>query len=143
MRMNLKNKILSIVILPLCLLGIVTIIITLTQTRGSLIEEVKVSLRGTAAATLAAYDQNSGDYMQAENGDVWKGGYNISKSEALLDNIKERSGMDVTFFYGSQRIMSSAKDANGERILGSTGMRCSFSQLFVTWLYMEISSQIR
>lgn len=119
MRMNLKNKILSIVILPLCLLGIVTIIITLTQTRRSLIEEVKVSLRGTAAATLAAYDQNSGDYMQAENGDVWKGGYNISKSEALIDNIKEKSGMDVTFFYGNQRIMSSAKDANGERILGS------------------------
>lgn len=117
--MNLKNKILSIVILPLCLLGIVTIIITLTQTRGSLIEEVKVSLRGTAAATLAAYDQNSGDYMQAENGDVWKGGYNISKSEALIDNIKEKSGMDVTFFYGNQRIMSSAKDANGDRILGS------------------------
>ena len=119
MKMNLRNKILSIVVLPLCLLGIVTIIITITQTRSSLIEEVKDSLRGTAAATLAAYDQNSGEYLKAENGDVWKGGYNISKSDKLLDNIKEQSGMDVTFFYGSQRIMSSAKDANGQRILGS------------------------
>ena len=117
--MNLRNKILSIVVLPLCLLGIITIIITITQTRSSLIEEVKDSLRGTAAATLAAYDQNSGEYLKAENGDVWKGGYNISKSDKLLDNIKEQSGMDVTFFYGSQRIMSSAKDANGQRILGS------------------------
>lgn len=119
MKMNLRNKILSIVVLPLCLLGIVTIIITITQTRSSLIEEVKDSLRGTAAATLAAYDQNSGEYLKAENGDVWKGGYNISKSDKLLDNIKEQSGMDVTFFYGNQRIMSSAKDANGQRILGS------------------------
>ena len=119
MKMNLRNKILSIVVLPLCLLGIITIIITITQTRSSLIEEVKDSLRGTAAATLAAYDQNSGEYLKAENGDVWKGGYNISKSDKLLDNIKEQSGMDVTFFYGSQRIMSSAKDANGQRILGS------------------------
>lgn len=119
MKMNLRNKILSIVVLPLCLLGIVTIIITITQTRSSLIEEVKDSLRGTAAATLAAYDQNSGEYLKAENGDVWKGGYNISKSDKLLDNIKEQSGMDVTFFYGSQRIMSSAKDTNGQRILGS------------------------
>ena len=119
MKMNLRNKILSIVVLPLCLLGIVTIIITITQTRSSLIEEVKDSLRGTAAATLAAYDQNSGEYLKAENGDVWKGGYNISKSDKLLDNIKEQSGMDVTFFYGSQRIMSYAKDAYGQRILGS------------------------
>ncbi|MGN0436384.1 MAG: methyl-accepting chemotaxis protein, partial [Wujia sp.] len=49
----------------------------------------------------------------------WKGGYNISKSESLLDNIKEESGMDVTFFYGDERIMTSAKDSEGNRILGS------------------------
>ena len=119
MRMDLKKKILSVAILPILLLGTVTIIITLTQTKNALINEVKDSLRGTAAATLAAYDQNAGNYLRAENGDVWKGGYNISKSENLLDNIKEKTGMDVTFFYGKERIMTSAKDSNGERILGS------------------------
>lgn len=119
MRMDLKKKILSVAILPILLLGTVTIIITLTQTKKALINEVQDSLRGTAAATLAAYDQNAGNYLRAENGDVWKGGYNISKSENLLDNIKEKTGMDVTFFYGKERIMTSAKDSNGERILGS------------------------
>ena len=119
MRMDLKKKIMSVAILPILLLGTVTIIITLTQTKNALINEVKDSLRGTAAATLAAYDQNAGNYLRAENGDVWKGGYNISKSENLLDNIKEKTGMDVTFFYGKERIMTSAKDSNGERILGS------------------------
>lgn len=119
MRLDLKKKILSVVILPIVLLGLVIIFITMTQVRYSLINEVKDSLKGTASATLAAYDQNTGSYLRAENGDVWKGGYNISKSENLLDNIKEKSGMDVTFFYGSERIMTSAKDASGERILGS------------------------
>ena len=119
MRMDLKKKILSVAILPILLLGTVTIIITLTQTKNALINEVQDSLRGTAAATLAAYDQNAGNYLRAENGDVWKGGYNISKSENLLDNIKEKTGMDVTFFYGKERVMTSAKDSNGERILGS------------------------
>lgn len=119
MRLDLKKKILSVAILPIVLLGLVIIMITMTQVRNSLIDEVKDSLKGTASATLAAYDQNTGSYLRAENGDVWKGGYNISKSENLLDNIKEKSGMDVTFFYGSERIMTSAKDASGERILGS------------------------
>ena len=119
MRMDLKKKILSVAILPILLLGTVTIIITLTQTKNALINEVQDSLRGTAAATLAAYDQNAGNYLRAENGDVWKGGYNISKSENLLDNIKKKTGMDVTVFYGKERIMTSAKDSNGERILGS------------------------
>lgn len=119
MRLNLKSKILSVAVLPILLLGMVSILITLTMVKDSLINEVKNSLKGTAAATLAAYDQNSGEYMMAENGDVWKGGYNISKSESLVDSIKEESGMDVTFFYGSERIMTSAIDSNGERILGS------------------------
>ena len=119
MRMDLKKKILSVAVLPILLLGIVTIIITLTQIKPSLINEVKDSLGGTAAATLAAYNQHSGSYMKTENGDVWKGGYNISKSESLLDNIKEESGMDVTFFYGNERIMTSARDSEGNRILGS------------------------
>ena len=30
------------------------------------------------------------------NGDIWKGGYNISRSDKLLDTIKEKSGMEVT-----------------------------------------------
>ena len=119
MRIDLKKKILSVAVLPVLLLGIVTIVITLTQVKSSLISEVKESLSGTAATTLAAYNQHSGSYLRADNGDVWKGGYNISKSESLLDNIKEESGMDVTFFYGNERIMTSAKDGDGNRILGS------------------------
>ena len=119
MRIDLKKKILSVAVLPVLLLGIVTIVITLTQVKSSLISEVKDSLSGTAATTLAAYNQHSGSYLRADNGDVWKGGYNISKSESLLDNIKEESGMDVTFFYGNERIMTSAKNRDGNRILGS------------------------
>ena len=119
MRIDLKKKILSVAVLPVLLLGIVTIVITLTQVKSSLISEVKDSLSGTAATTLAAYNQHSGSYLRADNGYVWKGGYNISKSESLLDNIKEESGMDVTFFYGNERIMTSAKDRDGNRILGS------------------------
>ena len=69
--------------------------------------------------TLAAYDQNTGDYLQTSNGDIWKGSYNISKSESLVDRIKGNTGMDVTFFYGDTRIMTSAVDAGGNRILNS------------------------
>lgn len=105
--------------MPISVLGIIIVFMSLTFLRNSIINQVENSLRGTAAATLAAYDQNSGTYLVAENGDVWKGGYNISNSEKLLDTIKEKSGMDVTFFYGNKRIMTSIKEQSGERILGS------------------------
>lgn len=117
--MSIKKKILSIVFIPALLLGAISIVLTLTVVRDSLMDEIQEALKGTAAATLAAYDQNTGDYLESGNGDIWKGSYNISRSENLVDRIKENSGMDVTFFYGDKRIMTSAVDENGERILGS------------------------
>lgn len=117
--MNIKQKILSMAVIPVLLLGSISVFLTLTIVKNSLVDEIQEALKGTAAATLAAYDQNTGDYTEGSNGDIWKGGYNVSKSENLVDKIKANSGMDVTFFYGEKRIMTSALDANGERILGS------------------------
>ena len=119
MRLTIRKKLLLCSIFPISVLGIIIVFMSLTFLRNSIINQVENSLRGTASATLAAYDQNSGTYLVAENGDVWKGGYNISNSEKLLDTIKEKSGMDVTFFYGNKRIMTSIKEQSGERILGS------------------------
>ena len=117
--MSIKKKILSITIIPVLLLGIVSIFLTFTTVKGALINQIEEALKGTAAATLAAYDQNTGDYIQTSNGDIWKGSYNISKSESLVDRIKKNTDMDVTFFYGNERIMTSAADSDGNRILGS------------------------
>lgn len=117
--MNLKKKILAITIGPVLILGIITILFTVTMVKNSMMDEIKDALKGTAAATLAAYDQNTGDYLETSNGDIWKGSYNISKSENLVDRIKDNTGMDVTFFYEDKRIMTSATDENGNRILKS------------------------
>lgn len=118
--MNLKKKILAVTIIPVLVLGIVSIILTVTMVKSSVMEQVEEALKGTASSTLAAYDQNAGDYIVTTSGDIWKGSYNVSKSENLVDRIKENTGMDVTFFYGTKRVMTSALDANGERILGSS-----------------------
>ena len=85
---------------PVVLLGLLSIFFMLTTVRSSMMDEIEEGLKGTAAATLAAYDQNTGDYMESSNGDIWKGSYNISRSESLVDRIRDNTGMDVTFFYG-------------------------------------------
>ena len=117
--MTLKKKILSMILLPVLVLGLVVIILSMTVIKGALIREVRLALQSVATATYAAYDQKSGDYVESTNGDVWKGGFNISKSDSIVDTIKEKSGVEVTFFYGDRRIMTSAKDKDGNRILGS------------------------
>lgn len=117
--MSLRKKIMLCALTPVCVLGIIIITIAATSLRHSIIGHVENALKGTAVAVVAAYDQNAGAYMKASNGSVWKGSYNVSKSENLVDEIKEKSGMEITFFFGNQRIMTSALDQEGQRILGS------------------------
>ena len=117
--MSLRKKIMLCALTPVCVLGIIIITIAATSLRHSIIGHVESALKGTAVAVVAAYDQNAGAYTKASNGSVWKGSYNVSKSENLVDEIKEKSGMEITFFFGNQRIMTSALDQEGQRILGS------------------------
>lgn len=114
-----KRKILLISETPLLLMGLIIILLTATKVKSQLQKDVKESLQGVAIAVEAAYDQNSGDYIETDTGEVWKGAYNISKSEALVDEIKEECGVDVTFFYGKRRVMTSLVDESGNRIVGS------------------------
>ena len=78
MKLTIKKKILLCALMPISILGIIIITLAVTSLRESIIHQVENSLRGTASATLAAYDHNSGSYSETENGEVWKGGYNIS-----------------------------------------------------------------
>ena len=63
MRLTIRKKLLLCSILPISVLGIIIVFMSLTFLRNSIINQVENSLRGTAAATLAAYDQNSGTYL--------------------------------------------------------------------------------
>lgn len=63
--MNIKKKILMIAVGPVLMLGVISIFFISTQVRKAVISETEEALKGTAAATLAAYDQNAGDYIQS------------------------------------------------------------------------------
>lgn len=116
---SLRMKNLAMAIGPLLVLSVLVTLVMVFSMRSAIVHEVELSLRGTATVVKAAYEQNSGDYVQAEGGDIWKGRYDISRSGAFLDAISESSGQDVTFFYGSVRTMTSIKTEDGRRIVGT------------------------
>lgn len=114
-----KKRIFLLSTFPILMMGLVIILFTVTRVKSEIEQDVESSLKGVAVAVSAAYDQNSGEYIETEDGDVWKGAYNVSKSETLVDSIKADSGIDVTFFYGKRRVITSALDKEGNRIIGS------------------------
>ena len=71
--MSIRKKILAIRIGQVMVIGEITLIFILTIVKSSLMDEVQDALKGTASATLAAYDLNTGDNLESTYGDIWKG----------------------------------------------------------------------
>ncbi|MDD7282907.1 MAG: methyl-accepting chemotaxis protein [Clostridium sp.] len=118
--LKLQYKMLILAIIPVLVMGIVAILISNTVVKNKLLDDAKQKLKSTSNAVLAAYDQNAGDYFVNATGDVWKGAYNVSLSTPFIDDIAAKTGIEVTFFYNDTRLVTSLKDADGKRILGST-----------------------
>ena len=118
--LKLQYKMLILAIIPVLVMGIVAILISNTVVKNKLQDNAKQKLKATSNAVLAAYDQNAGDYFVNATGDVWKGAYNVSLSTPFIDDIAAKTGIEVTFFYNDTRLVTSLKDADGKRILGST-----------------------
>lgn len=117
--LKLQDKMLILAIIPVLIMGIVAILISNTVVKNKLLDDAKQKLKATSNAVLAAYDQNAGDYFVNATGDVWKGAYNVSLSTPFIDDIAAKTGIEVTFFYNDTRLVTSLKDADGKRILGS------------------------
>ena len=118
-KLRIKYKILLSSLIPVGLICIVAILISNTVVKNKLLEDAKSELRATAESVLAAYDQNIGDYFVNAAGDLWKGSYNVSLSDKFIDNLAQKTGIDITFFYGDKRLVTSLIDKNGDRITGS------------------------
>lgn len=116
---KLKYKMAIMTLFPILLISVVALSINEFVVKDKLHEDVKTELHSTAASVLAAYEQNTGDYFVNSVGDLWKGSYNISLSETFIDNLCEKTGIDITFFYGDTRLVTSLKDGTGRRITDS------------------------
>ena len=118
-KLRIKYKILLSSLIPVGLICIVAILISNTVVKNKLLEDAKSELQVTAESVLSAYDQNTGDYFVNAAGDLWKGSYNVSLSDKFIDNLAQKTGIDITFFYGDRRLVTSLIDKNGDRITGS------------------------
>ena len=62
MKINLKTKFLLLSIAPIILLGGIIMIVVTSNINSIMREQTKNALRSTAVATLAAYNENPGNY---------------------------------------------------------------------------------
>ena len=117
--MKLRGRLIWTVITPVLLLGVAVMQLSKATVAEVLTDKLETSLSATAVAvenTLRYVDD--GAFGLNDAGELVKGEFNLSKSTALVENVKSKSGVDVSVFYGDTRYLTTIKDASGKSIVG-------------------------
>ena len=115
-----KQKMLTLCCVPLVLLTVISVMIGLIQFKDGMYKETKNSLHSSAIAALNLYDsQGYGDYALKDDGDVWRGmNFDVSTETFIVDGLKEKTGVDITFFYKDTAVMTSITNEDNARWMG-------------------------
>lgn len=112
-------KMLFIIVIPLLIQSIVTIISSATQMvslSNSLINHELNSGVYFLESSISSYD--SGDFSYT-NEVLFKGDKDLSEIVTTLDSFKQNTGIDCTIFYNDTRAVTTLKQADGSRIIGT------------------------
>lgn len=115
-----KQRMMTLCCVPLVLLTVISVVIGLIQFKNGMYKETKNSLHSSAIAALNLYDsQGYGDYALKSDGDVWRGmNFDVSTETFIVDGLKEKTGVDITFFYEDTAVMTSITNEDNVRWMG-------------------------
>lgn len=112
----------TITTLPLLLFGLIILGVGSHWFTKSMYSEVEIELSNVSGNIATMFDAiYPGDYV-FEGGAtlrLYKGDHDLTTDYALIDHIKEDTGMEITLFYQDSRVITTIMDDNGKRIIGS------------------------
>ena len=110
--------------IPIIIFAIVSIVIGFVQFQSNLYIEKQGRLKSSALAAMALYSSRGyGDYGRKADGNVWRGmNFNVSLETAVVDDLKEQTGVDITFFFDDTPEMSSIISENGSRFVETSAI---------------------
>lgn len=118
--MKMQSKILTFALLPLIALGLIVILVGNIQIEAVVSGTIENGLRAAAVATRdTMIYAGEGDFTLDKSGNMCKGDFNITKTVAVVDEVKEATDMDITVFYGDTRYATSIIGSGGNRMVGT------------------------
>ena len=117
--MKYSTKLLIANCIPILVFAIISLMMGFVQFQDGLYNEKQGNLKSTALAAMALYSSHGyGDYGRKADGNVWRGmNFNVSLETSVVDDLKEQTGVDITFFFDDTPEMTSILDKNGARFV--------------------------
>lgn len=118
--MKMQSKMLAMSLFPLIVLGLTTIIFGNARIKEVVTDNIENGLRGAAVAVRDTIDYADEGELHVEDGTLYKGEFDVTNATDIADHLQTSSDMDITVFYGDTRYLTSVKDAQGNRAIGTT-----------------------
>lgn len=116
---SIRTTWIQITIIPALLLGCMLVFISSNSLINGMTQEVSQALSVAAHSVYNTYSLIApGDYVM-EDGILKKGDLVLSGDYTIIDALKESYNMDITLFYGNERILTTILDENGDRVTGT------------------------
>ncbi len=107
-------------VIPVILTGVMITILSTNIIYNVKVDDTKAMLGGIAKDVAYSYgllDRDSNDLYVIDD-EVYIGNTKISGDYSVVERIKTRTGVDVSFFYEDTRIVTTLRDANNNRLIG-------------------------
>lgn len=116
---NIKSNLFLLAVTPLICLGTAALIIVSISIYTAMTTETEDGLKNLAYALhYICETDGEGDFNLVE-GVLQKDGENFSSDYSIVDKIKSISDVDATIFFGDTRILTSVRNSDGSRAVGT------------------------
>ncbi|MCM1308247.1 MAG: methyl-accepting chemotaxis protein [Butyrivibrio sp.] len=118
--MSIRVLMVLLLVVPMVAISTVNVVSGASRIRAALLESNQASVESLCVALTDAYEAMFTGEWRYEDEILYKGTGNVTlRTQDMLDSIKEEKNYDVTIFWGDTRILTTLRDENGERIIGT------------------------
>ncbi len=117
--MKLRGKIALLGVLPIVALAVIISLVSNVELRSLMAEVVQEDLMAAAKMQYANISNPEGNTFSVDaEGNLMNGTINLTEDVDMMDEVSEKTGIDITIFYGDTRYATSVKQ-DGDRVLGT------------------------
>ncbi|MCR4656932.1 MAG: diguanylate cyclase [Lachnospiraceae bacterium] len=120
---SLYGAFLSVTLIPLVIYGLVVTIYSSLSLVKDVTTEAENNLRNVSLTLSEAYrNMYDGDFnvvIYGDKVDFYKGEHMLNDEYVMLDEIHERTGLDISLFFYDTRLLTTIKDDAGNRYVGT------------------------